>query len=130
MFNLVVTIGLLVFGVVSIANSLGEYIHPGELVDQMLVSLHAQSAKFPVITYTPTAITTFVGGLLLTLQGANFGLITWWAVSRLRASKPAFWVPILGAFISNALTFIALVALLITDPTIMNAIAEFIKASA
>ena len=130
LFNLVVTVGLLVFGAVSVANSLGEYLHPGDLINQMLVSLHAQSPAFPVVTYTSTATTAFIGGLLLTLQGANFGLIVWWALSRLRASMPAFWIPVVGAFISSTLTFVMLVILLVGDAAIMNAMAEFIKANA
>jgi hypothetical protein len=129
LFNLVVTVGLLVFGAVSVTNSLGEFLHPGSVVNEMLASLHTQYAKFPVITYTPTSLTTTVGAVLLTLQGANFGLIAWWAISRLRAGKPSFWIPVLGAFICNVLTFIALGILLVSDPVIMNAIVAFAKAS-
>ena len=130
MFNFVLTIGLLVFGAFSLFENLGNYSHPGEIINTALASMHTENAKFPVITCTATATTAFVGGLLLTLQGANFGFITWWAVSRMRAGKPSFWVPVIGALIASTMVFVALVGLMISDPAIVKAITDFAKASA
>ena len=130
LFNLVLTIGLLVFGVVNLFNNLGLYVSPGTLVNQVLTQLHATDAKFPVLTFESTAATATVGSILLTLQGANFGLITWWAFKRMSARESSFWVPLVGAAISSTLTFIALFGLLVSDSAIMNAIIEFSKSQA
>ena len=127
LFNLVLTIGLLVFGVVNIFNNLGLYVSPGTLVNQVLTQLHAGDTKFPALTYESTSTTAAVGSILLTLQGANFGLITWWAFKRLAARKSSFWVPLVGAAISSTLTFITLCGLLVSDSAIINAIIEFGK---
>lgn len=130
LFNFVLTIGLLVFGAFSLFENLGNYSQPGDVINAALSSLHTENSKFPVVIYTATAVTSFAGGLLLTLQGANFGFITWWAVSRLRAGKPSFWVPMVGALISSTLVFVAIVGLMVSDPTIVKAITDFAKASA
>ncbi len=127
LFNLVLTIGLLVFGVVNIFNNIGAFVNPATLVNQVLTQLHATDAKFPELTYATTSVTTTVGSILLTLQGANFGLITWWAFKRMSARKSSFWVPVIGAAISSTLTFITLLGLILSDSTIMNAIIEFSK---
>lgn len=129
MFNFVLTVGLLVFGIVSIFENLGNYTHPGEIINQALASIHAESPKFPVVTYVATSTTALVGSILLTLQGANFGMITWWAITRMRAGKVSFWVPPIGALISSTLTFFALVMLMLSDPAITKAITDFVNAS-
>lgn len=130
LFNFVLTVGLLVFGIVSIFQNLNDFSHPGDVINQALASMHANSDKFPDVTYVATSTTALVGGMLLTLQGANFGLIAWWAVTRLRSGKVSFWVPIVGAAISSTLTFIAMILLMLSDVTVMNAITAFMRASA
>lgn len=127
LFNLVLTVGLLVFGAVTIANNLSEYVNPGTLINQVLSQLHASTPGFPELTYDSTPTTAAIGAILLTLQGANFGLITWWAFTRLRAGKSSFWVPLVGAAISSTMTFIFMSGLLLSDSAVMNAILEFGK---
>jgi hypothetical protein len=129
MFNFVLTMGLLVFGVISLFENLGNYSHPGDVVNQALANVHAQNSKFPAVTYAVTSTTALVGSVLLTLQGANFGLIAWWAITRMRSGKVSFWVPLVGALISSTLTFIALVTLMLNDASIVKALTDFINAS-
>lgn len=129
MFNFLLTVGLLVFGVISLFENLGNYTHPGDVINQALSNLHEQTPAFPVVTYATTTLTAVVGSLLLTLQGANFGIITWWAVTRMRARKVSFWVPPVGALISSTLTFLALIMLMLSDPAIIKALTDFISAS-
>jgi len=128
--NLALTIGLLAFGAVTIASNLADYANPADVINQLLTNLHQSDAKFPDITYSATGLATTIGILLLTLQGANFGLITWWSVSRLRERKVAFWIPLVGAFISSLLTFVSVLVLLLSDPAVLNAMVEYMKASA
>jgi hypothetical protein len=128
--NFGLTIGLLAFGAVTLASNLGDYAHPADVINQLLTNLHQSDAKFPDIAYSATRLATSIGILLLTLQGANFGLITWWSVTRLRERKTAFWVPLIGAFVSSALTFVAVLVLLLSDPAVLNAMVEYVKASA
>ncbi len=126
-FNLVLTVGLLVMGAINVFGSLAEYLHPGMLITGFLAQLSAADPNFPQVSYTTTAATDITGGLLLSLQGANFGLILWWSFARLRAKKFSFWVPLLGAAISSVLTMIALTTLMLADPTVRHALSEFIE---
>ena len=129
LFNFVLTIGLLVFGAMSVFQSVGDFLNPSEVINQALASLNAQNAKFPLVTYSHPEISKFAGSLLLTLQGANFGLITWWAIRRLRTGKISFWVPLVGAAVSSILTLIVVGLMMTGDSTVMNAFIDFVKAS-
>ena len=126
-FNLVLTVGLLVFGAFNVFSSLADYLHPDLLISSVLAQFRVTDPNFPNVTYTATAATAVAGGILLTLQGANFGFITWWSFKRLNAKKFSFWVPMLGAAISSVLTMITMTALMFADPAVRHGLAEFIE---
>jgi hypothetical protein len=127
--NFGLTLGLLVFGAVTLTSNLADYAHPADVINQLLTNLHRSDAKFPDISYSAAGLASSIGVVLLTLQGANFGLITWWSVTRLRERKVAFWIPLIGAFISSALTFIAVLVLLLSDPAVLNAMVAYVQAN-
>lgn len=130
LFNFVLTVGLLVFGIISIFQNLNDYLHPADIVNEALANMHVQNSKFPEVTYDRPRVSAAAGSFLLTIQGANFGLITWWAVTRLRAGKVSFWVPMVGAAIASILSFITIVLMITSDQPIMAAFIDFVKASA
>lgn len=122
MFNVMLTLGLLVLGAVNIFSNIGDFYAPAPMINAILAQVHQAQSSFPSVAYTPTQLTATVGAILLTLQGANFGLIVWWALKRLRERKLAIWVPVLGSVFSTALTMIAMFSLMLADPTVRAAI--------
>lgn len=125
MFNFALTIMLLVIGAFNLFGNLHDYVDPGTLANAVLTQMHTGDAKFPVVTYTPTELTAIVGAVLLTLQGANYGLMLWWSIQRMKARKFSFWVPLVGAGISSVLVFSTLAILLFSDPEVRAALLTF-----
>lgn len=125
MFNFALTIMLLVFGAFNLFGNLHDYLDPGTLANTVLTQMHANDSKFPVVTYTPTELTATIGAVLLTLQGANYGLMLWWSIQRMKARKFSFWVPMVGAGISSVLVFATLAVLLFSDPDVRAALLAF-----
>ena len=73
---------------------------------------------------TPTSAADYtpgpeVPGILLAgsiAQVALWVLTAWWSVARLRARKLAFWVPLVGGFLSFVLLYAVMFIVIAADP--------------
>lgn len=113
---------LLVVAVISVFGSLGSYLSFAVTLNALVSELHTQFPEFPEMTYTDSGLAQPVGMVIITLSGLVLGLTIWWTVSRMRAGKFAFWVPLVGYVVMSAIVFGGEMACLLSDPAFVEAV--------
>ena len=105
--DFVLTVGLLAFGLVSVVQSLAV----GDVASTVRRTLETQ--------YTALNDPSALSGAAAVGAIANvvvFALVAWWSISRLRARKRTFWVPVLGAVVATVVSTVAFVVVVFQDP--------------
>jgi len=107
-----VTIFLLAFGLVYVISGVPGYFTLAETIQNMFDQLGAGA-------YTPTELTSVVGGLIVVSQSILWIAATVWSFSRLRQGRLAFWIPLAGGVVNFLISAILLGMLLISDPAFL-----------
>lgn len=107
----VVTIILLAIGLWSVLQSLSL----PELGREMVRVFEQRG-----LDYTPPPIAGSVGWLLLAINVVLFALVTWWSLSRLRANRLTWWVPLVGGVVSVIVQLVGVTVVLLSTPGIMD----------
>ena len=116
----VVTIVLLVIGIFGVWTAIGTLqALPEQLPQAIRQASEILGGGATTVDYTPGPQ---VPGILL---GGSIGqvvlwlLTAWWAVSRLRARRIAFWVPLVGGVVSLVLLYGTMFIVIATDPDLV-----------
>jgi hypothetical protein len=111
-WDLVVTVGLLVFGVINVTQtvSIARDLHP------LLDSVFAQEGLGP---YTNDAAARVAGWIVIAVNVLCLVLAIGFAVPRLRVHRTAFWIPLIAAAVCIVVTTVVIVAAAAADPAFL-----------
>lgn len=119
-----ITWGLLGLGVYTVFSGLGAFINPRSQMNALYTELNKLEPALQLTTYNNVPFATAIGWVCVTVQAAILGLIIWWALRRMRANKPAWWIPVVGYLIANTLVSILLLVALCGDPAFLDGLAR------
>ncbi len=87
---------------------------PGNLsLAQVFDQLYKQMG---IGSYEVTSATAVIGVVLIIAQLIVWVLTAFWAFRRIRAGRPSWWIPVLGAVVSVAVSSALMAVLLMADP--------------
>lgn len=112
-FDLVVTVGLLVYGFLNVVSGLFQYADLGAYLDELY-------GMFGVGDYVETGMERAIGIAIVAANVISFALVAWFSVRTLRAHKIAFWIPIVGGVVATVASAIFLQILLAGDPALAS----------
>lgn len=120
-----ITWGLLAFAVYTVFSGLGDYINPRISMNAVYEEFNKIEPSLELGAYGNVPMATTIGWFAVTIQAVVLGLTIWWSITRMRAKKFAWWVPVLGGVANTLFAFVWLVAACLVDPAFVTAIQEF-----
>lgn len=122
-----ITWGLIFVAVYSVFSGLGDYINPRTVMNQLYDELNTLNPAFKLDTFTNVVFAVRVGWVAVTLQAIVLAMVVWISRQRMKAKKFSWWIPILGAVISNALSTACIFVVLFSDPSFQESIKSLMK---
>lgn len=120
-----ITWGLLILAGYSVFTGLGDYINPRVSMNAVYDELNTLEPKLGLGAYGNIQAATMIGWVAVTVQAVILGLTVWLSITRMRAKKMAWWVPVLGGILNTLLALVWMTAACLVDPAFVNAIQEF-----
>jgi len=117
-----ITWGLIFVGVYSVFSGLADYINPRPVMNALVDELNTLMPDFNMGTFTGVAFATQMGWIAVTIQAVILALVVWKSRERMQAKKKSWWVPVIGAVISNVLSTACIFISLLADPGFQEAI--------
>ena len=122
-----ITWGLIFVAVYSVFSGLGDYINPRAVMNQLFDELNTLNPAFKLDTFTNVEFAVKMGWVAVTLQAIVLALVVWISRQRMKAKKFSWWVPVVGALISNALSTACIFVILFADPSFQESISALMK---
>ena len=122
-----ITWGLILVAVYSVFSGLGDYINPRAVMNQLYDELNSLNPAFKLATFDNVAFAVRVGWVAVTLQAIVLAMVIWISRQRMKAKKFAWWIPIVGALISNTLSTACIFVVLFADPSFQEAMNSLIS---
>jgi hypothetical protein len=121
----IVTLLLLVLGIFGVWTAIGTIqAIPDQLPQAIRQAGELLGTGAATVDYTPGPE---VPGILLAgsiVQVVIWLLTAWWAVSRIRAGKIAFWVPLVGGVVSFVLLYAVMFIIIAIDPALVASLSQ------
>lgn len=125
-----ITWGLLGLAAFSVITGLGDYLNLTQTLNAAYDQINAMEPGLNLAPYASPAVAKVLGWAIVMSQAVIIGLTLWWAIRRMRSSKLAFWVPVVGFAVSSAIVLIAMILAFVADPTAWDALLLYIQNSA
>ena len=110
-----VTLSLLIFGLLATLATIAMF-------TGLTVTMQTVYTQQDLGTYTPATSLPALVALGSTLAGLVWALTVTAAVRRLVRGRRAFYLPIIGGVLSVVVTFVVMMVILATDPTLVNSV--------
>lgn len=110
----VITAALLGYGLVSVLSTIPRYLDFAALANEafLMAGIPGEFSNF--------AQGTSMGNAAAFLLAVGFGLTAWLTIRRWRRGQRAWWVPIVGALVTNIPVMICLMTALMNDPAMLE----------
>jgi len=122
-----ITWGLLALAAFSVITGLGDYLNLTQTLNAAYDQLNAMEPGLNLAPYANPSIAKLLGWAVVMSQAVLIGLTFWWAIRRMRSSKLAFWVPVVGFAASSVIVLVALILAFVADPTAWDALLTYIQ---
>lgn len=123
-----ITWGLIFVAVFSVFSGLGDYINPRNSMNLLFDELNRLNPDFQLGTFENISFAVQMGWVAVTLQAVVLALVVWISRQRMAAKKFSWWIPVLGAVISNTLSTVCIFIALFSDPAFQEGINSLINA--
>jgi hypothetical protein len=123
-----ITWGLIFVAVYSVFSGLGDYINPRNSMNLLYDELNTLNPAFNLGTFENITFAVQMGWVAVTIQAVVLAMVVWISRQRMKAKKFAWWIPVLGAVISNALSTACIFVALFSDPGFQEGINSLINA--
>jgi type II secretory pathway component PulF len=114
--------------VYSVFSGLGDYINPRNSMNLLYDELNTLNPAFKLGTFENITFAVQMGWIAVTIQAIVLAMVVWVSRQRMKAKKFAWWIPVLGAVISNALSTACIFIALFSDPGFQEGINSLINA--
>jgi hypothetical protein len=111
-----ITWGLIFVAVYSVFSGLGDYINPRASMNLLYDELNTLNPDFKLGTFENITFAVQMGWIAVTIQAIVLAMVVWISRQRMKAKKFSWWIPIVGAVISNALSTACIFIALFSDP--------------
>ena len=122
-----ITWGLIFVAVFSVFSGLGDYINPRNSMNLLYEELNTLNPAFKLGTFENITFAVQMGWVAVTIQAIVLAMVVWVSRQRMTAKKFAWWIPVLGAVISNALSTACIFIALFSDPGFQESINSLIN---
>ena len=122
-----ITWGLIFVAVYSVFSGLGDYINPRAVMNQLFDELNTLNPAFKLDTFTNVEFAVRVGWVAVTMQAVVLAMVVWISRQRMKAKKFSWWIPVVGALISNTLSTACIFVVLFADPSFQESISALMK---
>lgn len=119
-WDLVLSIGLLVYGFLNVISGLFQYIDLGAYLDEFYRTLG-------IGDYAGTSSDRPIGIAIAASNVVSFALAAWFTSRRLRTGKVAFWIPLVAGIVAATVSSALLLILLANDPTMTSYFAGLLR---
>ena len=123
-----ITWGLIFVAVFSVFSGLGDYINPRASMNLLYDELNTLNPDFNLGTFENITFAVQMGWVAVTIQAIVLAMVVWVSRQRMKAKKFSWWIPVLGAVISNALSTACIFIALFSDPGFQEGINSLINA--
>lgn len=123
-----ITWGLIFVAVFSVFSGLGDYINPRASMNLLYDELNTLNPDFNLGTFENITFAVQMGWVAVTIQAIVLAMVVWISRQRMKAKKFSWWIPVLGAVISNALSTACIFIALFSDPGFQEGINSLINA--
>ncbi len=123
-----ITWGLIFVAVFSVFSGLSDYINPRASMNLLFEELNTLNPDFQLGTFQNVAFAVQMGWVAVTIQAIVLAMVVYISRQRMKAKKFAWWIPVLGAVISNALSTACIFIALFADPSFQEGINSLINA--
>lgn len=127
-FDRMITWGLIFVAVYSVFSGLGDYINPRNSMNLLYDELNTLNPAFKLGTFENITFAVQMGWIAVTIQAIVLAMVVWVSRQRMKAKKFAWWIPVVGAVISNALSTACIFIALFSDPGFQEGINSLINA--
>ena len=126
-FDRMITWGLIFVAVYSVFSGLGDYINPRNAMNLLYEELNTLNPAFKLGNFENIKFAVQMGWVAVTIQAVVLAMVVWISRQRMKAKKFAWWIPVLGAVISNALSTTCIFIALFADPSFQAAMNNLIN---
>lgn len=123
-----ITWGLIFVAVFSVFSGLGDYINPRASMNLLYDELNTLNPDFNLGTFENITFAVQMGWVAVTIQAIVLAMVVWISRQRMKVKKFSWWIPVLGAVISNALSTACIFIALFSDPGFQEGINSLINA--
>ena len=127
-FDRFITWGLIFVAVYSVFSGLGDYINPRNSMNLLYEELNTLNPAFKLGNFENITFAVQMGWVAVTIQAVVLAMAVWISRQRMKAKKFSWWIPVLGAVISNALSTACIFIALFADPGFQEALNNVINA--
>lgn len=127
-FDRMITWGLIFVAVYSVFSGLGDYINPRNSMNLLYDELNTLNPAFKLGTFENITFAVQMGWIAVTIQAIVLAMVVWVSRQRMKAKKFSWWIPVVGAVISNALSTACIFIALFSDPGFQEGINSLINA--
>ena len=128
-FDRMITWGLIFVAVYSVFSGLGDYINPRNAMNLLYEELNTLNPAFKLGNFENIKFAVQMGWVAVTIQAVVLAMVVWISRQRMKAKKFSWWIPVLGAVISNALSTACIFVALFADPGFQAAINNLISSA-
>ena len=128
-FDRMITWGLIFVAVYSVFSGLGDYINPRNAMNLLYEELNTLNPAFKLGNFENIKFAVQMGWVAVTIQAVVLAMVVWISRQRMKAKKFSWWIPVLGAVISNALSTACIFVALFADPGFLAAINNLISSA-
>lgn len=111
----IVALVFLALGVINVISSAPQLLDFGTAIQTVYTSLEGGE-------FTATALADAMGLTALIAQVVVLVAVVFWSWARLRATRAAWWVPVLGAVVAWLLVTLAVVVVMLADPPVVASV--------
>jgi hypothetical protein len=122
-----ITWGLIFVAVFSVFSGLSDYINPRASMNLLFEELNTLNPAFQLGTFENISFAVQMGWVAVTIQAIVLAMVVWISRQRMKAKKFSWWIPVLGAVISNALSTACIFIALFSDPGFQEGINSLIN---
>lgn len=115
-WDLVLSVGLLLWGLTNVLTGFAQYSDLPALIDQVY-------ATQSIGDYAATSLTSTIGTLVIVCNVVLWTLAAWITTRRLIAGRLAFWVPLIAGVVATTVSLIAVGVLIGSDPVFQQYVA-------
>lgn len=127
-FDRMITWGLIFVAVYSVFSGLGDYINPRNSMNLLYDELNTLNPAFKLGTFENITFAVQMGWIAVTIQAIVLAMVVWVSRQRMKEKKFSWWIPVVGAVISNALSTACIFVALFSDPGFQEGINSLINA--